>query len=614
MGDALPFYFEVVASVKVVKPTAGWNANSYVIFDYQSPTNFKFAGLNVSTNKIEMGQRTAGGWQVLKQASFPGSVKNDTWYNLMLSVNGLTATLVVNNSNVFSYTFAATVVDGWSYGLNWGLVGFGSNRSRGAMDNIAVQVVPPAATVTGSDDFTSGSGPMVTAVAGSATGSWASANGRLNGAPSAGGDTAIQLLNLSGATQMSASSLLDLSSTFNTAGRAGLVFDRYSDTDFKFAAIDVPARQVIIGHRTAGGWFVDASVANASLAAGVDFKLGVSIKGSTASVTLNDQAAVGFVFNAVGTDGRFGLFAGGSAASFDSVTVRTSDASVAATSLSLVAGFAASSSEPAPPVSEAELQVMAAAALQRLSLDDQQRAALGEISVRVQDLPGLALGEYRDGTLLIDVDAAGHGWFVDSTPGDDAEYRRRGDLLVATHGVAGGRMDLLSVLAHELGHAAGLEHADEGLMAEQLNPGQRTLLAAGPSHGTIDLPVTGVAGLSSLMAPPAAALSRLPGEKLSTVAQRVSPPLIDWSGRMAFPANGATGLSAARSWVADFVNHLASTASERNPNVVLRLQIEAPSQPSAKPSRTSALLRDPDAGSYPQIKVPIRVSPEACCR
>ena len=88
------------------------------------------------------------GWQVLKQAAFTGGIKNDTWYNVMLSVNGLTATLIVNNKNVFTHTFQATIVDGWAYGLNWGLVGFGSNKSRGAMDNISVQVVPPAATVT----------------------------------------------------------------------------------------------------------------------------------------------------------------------------------------------------------------------------------------------------------------------------------------------------------------------------------------------------------------------------------------------------------------------------------------------------------------------------------
>ena len=112
------------------------------------------------------------------------------------------------------------------------------------------------------------------------------------------------------------------------------------------------------------------------------------------------------------------------------------------------------------------------------------------------------------------------------------------------------------------------------------------------------------------MAPSTVSPPGVPGEKWSPVAQKDPPPLIDWSGRMAFPANGATGLTAARSWVADFVNHLASTESERNPNAALRLQIEAPTQPSAKLSRTSASPGNPEAGSPPQFKVPIRVLPK----
>ena len=35
--------------------TAGWNANAYIIFDYFSPTDFKYAGIDISTNKLVMG-------------------------------------------------------------------------------------------------------------------------------------------------------------------------------------------------------------------------------------------------------------------------------------------------------------------------------------------------------------------------------------------------------------------------------------------------------------------------------------------------------------------------------------------------------------------------------
>ena len=52
VGEQLPSYYELQATIKAVKPTGGWKANSYVIFDYFSPTDFKFAGINVSTDKF----------------------------------------------------------------------------------------------------------------------------------------------------------------------------------------------------------------------------------------------------------------------------------------------------------------------------------------------------------------------------------------------------------------------------------------------------------------------------------------------------------------------------------------------------------------------------------
>ncbi len=38
----------------------GWKGNAYVIFDYFGPTDFKFAGINQSTNKIELGAPDRG--------------------------------------------------------------------------------------------------------------------------------------------------------------------------------------------------------------------------------------------------------------------------------------------------------------------------------------------------------------------------------------------------------------------------------------------------------------------------------------------------------------------------------------------------------------------------
>jgi hypothetical protein len=59
LDDYLPSYFEVVTTLTMEKPTGGWKANSYVIFDYQNEYDFKFAGIDASRDKIQMGHRTA---------------------------------------------------------------------------------------------------------------------------------------------------------------------------------------------------------------------------------------------------------------------------------------------------------------------------------------------------------------------------------------------------------------------------------------------------------------------------------------------------------------------------------------------------------------------------
>ncbi|MBY0526820.1 MAG: hypothetical protein K2R98_25735, partial [Gemmataceae bacterium] len=98
-------------------------------------------------------------------------------------------------------------------------------------------------------------------------------------------------------------------------------------------------------------------------------------------------------------------------------------------------------------------------------LDDNQFAMLRGTSVVIADLPDGWLGEYLPGVVLLDVDASGAGWYVDSTPQDDA-------------GIAGNAVDLLTVVMHEMGHALGLPDLPgagnaSDLMAESLAAGLR---------------------------------------------------------------------------------------------------------------------------------------------
>jgi subtilisin-like proprotein convertase family protein len=313
----LPTYFEVRATINAAKPTAGWKSNAYLIFDYVSPTDFKFAGVNISTDKIEMGRRTAAGWIIDVQT--PAQVRPDRDYNLLLSINGTVATLVLDNAQVFSYAFAPTVdAYGVSHGLNRGMVGLGANNSTARIDNLAVQILPPQLTLEETETFSDGVADRFTQFI---MGTWQVSGGVYLGAPAAGQSTAISTVNL----PVGPSYLLRIGATLSTNHTAGIVFDQYADDDFKFAAISVTTGQVIMGHYTArGGWKIDAAVAQ-SLTAGQSYTLEVTLKGTTASLTLNGQALLGFVYNALVVDGGYGVIARNGQAEFDTVTLMTDD-------------------------------------------------------------------------------------------------------------------------------------------------------------------------------------------------------------------------------------------------------------------------------------------------
>ncbi|MCL4207221.1 MAG: isopeptide-forming domain-containing fimbrial protein [Pirellulaceae bacterium] len=174
---------------------------------------------------------------------------------------------------------------------------------------------------------------------------------------------------------------------------------------------------------------------------------------------------------------------------------------------------------------------LAAKAVERWAaagINSAQRAALESTGIEVQSLNGTQLSQLTTVGIVLDRDAAGHGWFLDATPWEDAEF-------IVGQPPAG--IDLLTVLLREMGHrigqtSTGGDHA--GLMSKASLPaGTRAvpngqLLTGRNPVNSLDVDGDGqVAPIDVLLL-----LNRINtgGPPLSPVGPNVSPRFYDVTG------------------------------------------------------------------------------------
>src|SRR5205823_3830750 len=86
--------------------TGGTQLNGFIIFDYQSATDFKYAGLDATANLLRIGQRTTAGW--IDKATVSYNFQLNSSFSPLLAVNGTSATLTLGKASV-DYKFAGVL-------------------------------------------------------------------------------------------------------------------------------------------------------------------------------------------------------------------------------------------------------------------------------------------------------------------------------------------------------------------------------------------------------------------------------------------------------------------------------------------------------------------------
>ncbi|MGF6429211.1 cadherin domain-containing protein [Bradyrhizobium elkanii] len=155
-----------------------------------------------------------------------------------------------------------------------------------------------------------------------------------------------------------------------------------------------------------------------------------------------------------------------------------------------------------------------------------QLAALHAVTFSIADLVGQTVGEEGAGHITIDIDAAGHGWFVDPTPSDNSEFKLAlnasgTDLLTDPSTAAAGHLDLLTTVVHELGHVLGLPDLTSSSNATDL-------MYIGLADGERRLPTaTDVAQANASSHPVMPTQGGTPLNQQTTGASSVSLPIRD---------------------------------------------------------------------------------------
>ena len=339
-GAYLPDSFTVTAQVTPSAATSGGLSNGYILFDYVSTTNFKFAGVDAASGLVEIGHYNGSAWVV--DASCSSWIRAGQTYNLTLTVSGDNATLSVNGDPAFGYSWQDQ--DGVAMTLNFGMVGLATNNASAKFNNVVVTVPVAAPTWSYQTNFNNCPSYLDPPT----VGSWSVGRYGYTGVAPAGGfaiapiDLGLAIGAAPDTFTLQPGSTIDISAELGqVGGSAGITFDNVNG-GFKFAALisSIPSdltyaanltpmkageQYVVLGHYAPGSGFVIDAYQAYSFNARFNQTLDVIVDRDVVNVDVNNCLVMNCAYDTPVNGFGFGLLSWTGSNLFSSLTVTTND-------------------------------------------------------------------------------------------------------------------------------------------------------------------------------------------------------------------------------------------------------------------------------------------------
>ena len=303
---ALPHTVEARATIRGMD--GGANKTAFIVFDYQGPTDFSYAGGFFGAGQWRIGHYDGTTWQTHAAVDEPIDVDRD--YEVALGIAGGAVTLSVDGRALLAHTFGDSLIDG--------RIGLGTRMAVATFDDVAVRT---PTNLPHAEDFDDGHADATHAE----SGTWeVDGSGRYAATPQVGED-AIAVLDVIDELPPTLSVEAVLRSRSSGGGygaNAAIIFDYHGPTDFKFAGGWAGTGQWRIGHHDGFDWVVDAAT-DASILSAVDYDVQLVIEDGRTTMIVDGQALLGHAYAGSLNDGQVGLGTHNAVAAFDDLRVQT---------------------------------------------------------------------------------------------------------------------------------------------------------------------------------------------------------------------------------------------------------------------------------------------------